>query len=128
MKLKIRVYIEDDEKESFMGIGVLWLLQGIEKFKSIRKAALEMDMSYTKAYKILKNLEIALKAKIFVRQRGGNNREGTTLTEYGIWFLNRYKKLNDEIELISIKEFDSFLVDLNKFSHDKNYNDNYENK
>lgn len=117
MKLKIRVYISDDDNESFMGIGVLWLLQGIEKHKSIRKAAIEMDMSYTKAYKILKKLESSLGENILERQKGGNNREGTSLTTFGSWFLNRYEHFNNRIEKNCHNEYGKFLKDLKDISN-----------
>ena len=56
MNLKVRLYFEDDQNGSFMGIGLLWLLEGIKEQGSIRKAAQDMDMSYTKAFQILKKL------------------------------------------------------------------------
>ena len=113
MNLKIRLYIEDENNDSFMGIGVLWLLSGIDKHKSIRKAALEMDMSYTKAFNILKNLEKSLNQPILIRNRGGNDREGTTLTEFGHLFLESYKKFNDNVEKYSRDEFNLFMKKIN---------------
>jgi molybdate transport system regulatory protein len=54
-----------------MGIGVLWLLQNIYKYRSISKAAKEMGMSYSKAIRILNELERALGEKVIIRNHGG---------------------------------------------------------
>lgn len=109
MKLKIRLYIEDDNKDTFMGIGVLWLLKGIQKEGSIRKAAQEMNMSYTKACQILNKLEKSLNQVILERHKGGNRRVGTFLTEYGENFLKSYEKFNSDVEHFCQIEYDHFL-------------------
>ncbi len=114
MKLKLRIYLNNDKNKSFMGIGVLWLLEGIKEHGSIRKAASEMDMSYTKAFNILKSLEESLGKPILYRNKGGNAREGTTLTDFGLWFINRYKDFNKTIEEYSNIKFENFCLDLAK--------------
>jgi len=112
LKLKVRIYFEDDKKQSFMGVGVLWLLEGIENCGSIRQAAGEMNMSYTKAHQILKNLESSLGRKVLQRHRGGNDRSGAILTDFGKTFLTEYKKFNKKIDELSRIEFDSFLKEM----------------
>lgn len=112
MKLKIRVYFENDEKETFMGIGVLWLLEGIKKNGSIRKAAQEMKMSYTKACQILKNLELSLDRIILERQKGGNNRMGTSLTDFGEIFLKHYTSLSRKVDEFCQIEFENFISEM----------------
>ena len=114
MKLKIRLYIEDDTNQSFMGIGVLWLLKGIQKNGSIRKASQDMKMSYTKAITILNNLEKSLNRTILERQKGGNNRKRTSLTAYGEIFLTRYELFNKRVEDFCLSEFDDFLISMEK--------------
>lgn len=112
MDLKIRLYIEDDKNESFMGIGVLWLLKGIENKGSIRKAAQEMNMSYTKACQILNKLEKSLDEVILERQKGGNSRVGTSLTEYGEKFMKSYENFNYEVEKFCYLEYEKFKSQL----------------
>lgn len=114
MNLKIRLYIENEKKETFMGIGVLWLLKGIEKNGSIRRAAQDMNMSYTKACQILKKLETSLDKIILERQKGGNSRMGTSLTEYGVNFLHAYEHLNKNVEDLCQLEYSQFLKKLDK--------------
>ena len=39
MELKSKLYLLDENGDKFMGMGVLWLLQAIDKTKSLREAA-----------------------------------------------------------------------------------------
>lgn len=112
MRLKVRIYLEDNKKNSFMGVGVLWLLQGIEKTGSIRQAASDMNMSYTKAHQILKNLEETIGQTVLERHRGGNNRSGAELSPFGKKFLQKYIFFNDHIEEYASAEFINFLKDM----------------
>lgn len=112
MKLKTRIYFEDEEKKSFMGIGVLWLLEGIVESGSIRKAAERMNMSYTKAHNILKNLEDSLGRALLERHKGGNQRKGTELTPFGQKFLEKYGTLNRKIEEYGQAQFELFRKDM----------------
>lgn len=112
MNLKVRLYFEDDQNSSFMGIGLLWLLEGIKIHGSIRKAAQGMGMSYSKAFQILKKLELSLGREILERHRGGNNRRGTSLTEYGEQFLIRYKELQNKVEDHCNAEYSDFLLEM----------------
>jgi len=114
LKLKLRVYINNNKDETFMGIGVMWLLKGINKHGSIRQAASEMEMSYTKAFNILKTLEESLGKKILQRHRGGNSREGTTLTEFGLCFLEKFDAFNTNVESYCNNQFDIFCLELDK--------------
>ncbi len=114
VKLKLRIYIANEKDESFMGIGVLWLLKGIEEYGSIRRAAAEMDMSYTKAFNILKRLEKSLGEAILERHKGGNSREGATITEFGRKFLDQYEEFNKKIEDYSNSQLNDFLKNINE--------------
>lgn len=114
MRLKIRTYFEDDHNESFMGIGILWLLEGIEKHGSIRKAAEEMGLSYTKAHNMLKKLESSLGFQILDRHRGGNLRSGAKLSEKGEIYLTKYRIFHNKIEEYCNREFELFWKDMEK--------------
>lgn len=114
MKLKIRLYFEDDKNDSFMGIGILWLLEGIEKYGSIRKAAEDMHMSYTKAHSVLKKMESSLGIEVLERHKGGNARSGTTLSEAGRIYLEKYRSFQNRIEEYCNGEFDQFRKEIEK--------------
>ncbi|MFA6775209.1 MAG: LysR family transcriptional regulator [Sphaerochaetaceae bacterium] len=90
MELKSKLYLVDEEGEKFMGIGVLWLLQKIASEKSLRKAAADLGISYSKAYMMIRNLEASLGVPVVNRQKGGADRSGATLTVFGERFTELY--------------------------------------
>jgi molybdate transport system regulatory protein len=112
MNVKIKIYFTDDEEKQFMGIGVYWLLMGISKHGSIRKAAEGMKLSYVKALSMLNNLEDTLNSKILIRKRGGDSREGTTLTVTGEKLVTLYEDYQKNIKSYAENEFEGFKKNL----------------
>jgi len=92
-----------------MGIGVYWLLLGIRKHGSIRKAAGEMKLSYVKAHSMLNNLEKHLDIRILERKRGGDSRKGTVLTAEGLRLIDLYDSYQSRVKTFAEKEFEVFL-------------------
>lgn len=107
MNVKIKIYFTDDEKQ-FMGIGVYWLLLGIQKYGSIRKAAEDMHLSYVKALGMLNTLEKTINKKILNRKRGGDSREGASLTPKGEKLIYLYQIYQQEVKSFADKEFKNF--------------------
>ena len=107
MKLKIKIGLRDAADEPFMGIGLAWLLRGVEKAGSLSLAARDMKMSYSKAHKLVKTLEAALGHAVLASARGGSSRGGSALTPGGRKFLERYEKLDAAIKLQAEKLFES---------------------
>ena len=97
MRIKIKIGLRDSKNRPFMGIGLVWLLRGVEKKGSLNLAAKEMEMSYSKAHKLVKTLETALGSKVLACTRGGNSRGGSALTPRGLKFLERYEHLDAAI-------------------------------
>ena len=108
MNVKIKIYFTGDDDKQFMGIGVYWLLVGIKKYGSIRKASEDMHLSYVKALSMLNNLEKTLKRKILNRKRGGDSREGTTLTGTGEKLISLYNEYQEKVKSFADLEFVSF--------------------
>ena len=115
MELKIKIYLED-KGEKFMGIGVLWLLQNLEKEKSLRAAAASMNISYSKAYNMVTGLEKALGCRVVERQRGGFERSGAFLTEFGKAFIKLYDGFQNECKKRLDEPFAAFREELAKLS------------
>ncbi len=109
MRVKIRISIINAEGKAFMGIGILELLRGVERYRSIRKAAVEMRMSYAKAHRILKELERNVGHDILDRQIGGISGGGARLTDFGKFFLDRYEEFVKNSEGYVNREFQKFL-------------------
>ena len=69
--------------EKFFGPGVCELLERIRDTGSIQAAAAQMEMSYTKAWKILNRAEDAMGVPLITRVTGGRKGGSSTLTEAG---------------------------------------------
>ncbi len=105
MEVKLKIYFTDNTGTQFMGIGVFWLLCGIRKHGSIRKAASEMQLSYVKAHSMLNKLENHLGIKVLERKRGGDNREGTVLTPEGLDLIELYDEYQKKVKSYAEREF-----------------------
>lgn len=69
--------------EKFFGPGVCELLERIRDTGSIQAAAAQMEMSYTKAWKILNRAERGMGVALITRVTGGKKGGSSTLTEAG---------------------------------------------
>lgn len=81
MQPEIHVFLCDDAGERFFGAGPYRLLCGIARKGSLRAAAAEMGMAYTKALKILRRAEEQLGYPLTERAAGGKGGGGSCLTE-----------------------------------------------
>lgn len=77
MQIRLKISLVNDRGETFMGIGLIWLLRTIEDSGSISQASKEMNLSYVKALKIINRLEENLGDKLLVRTHGGSDRGGS---------------------------------------------------
>lgn len=120
MELKEKLYLIDSDGEKFMGAGVLWLMEAIEKQKSLRSAALDMGLSYSKAYNMITRLEENLGHEILNRRHGGSSREGATLTPYALSFMEIYKKFQKRMKEHADNEYIIFEEDLRRLQEECN--------
>lgn len=79
ISIKIRITPEGKDLASAFGPGSATLLQGIKKYRSLNKAAKEMHMAYSKAWKRLKDTETQLGFALIERQGA----RGSILTPEG---------------------------------------------
>lgn len=91
MKPMTRVFLMDADGEKVFGEGPYRLLQGIESEGSLRAAALEMNMAYSKALRILKRAEAAFGFPLTERVIGGRDGGGSRLTPEGKELLEKYE-------------------------------------
>ena len=107
LNLKVKLYIQNGS-EKFMGIGVLWVLQKTQELGSLRAAANDLGISYSKVYRMIVNLEKNLGARVIDRRKGGADRSGATLTEFGIRFAEMYDTFQRECKALLDPEFVKF--------------------
>ena len=84
------------EEKSF-GPGPMRLLEGVRDTGSLHRAAGEMGMAYSKAWKLIRKLEQDWGFAIMVRRSGGLGGGGSALTEEGKDLLERYEKMLAEV-------------------------------
>lgn len=107
LNLKVKLYIQNGS-EKFMGIGVLWVLQKTHELGSLRAAANDLGISYSKVYRMIVNLENNLGARVLDRRKGGADRSGASLTEFGIRFAEMYDTFQRECKELLDPEFAKF--------------------
>ena len=95
MKPVTRITLTDDNGIKFFGEGPCRLLRAVEKTGSLRAAAMEMEMAYSKANKLLKQAEQALGYPLTARSTGGRDGGGSTLTPEGRKLLEQYETYRD---------------------------------
>lgn len=111
MQIKVKVWIEDEEKNLIFGGGKTQILENIAQTGSISKASSNVGMNYKKAWTHLKILEQHIADELVICQKGQGKQSGTTLTPKANELINRFKQLNDEVKEFSKKRFDELFFE-----------------
>lgn len=80
MKLNYKIWIEKDGEKIF-GDGPLDILHRVERTGSLRQAAAEINMSYSQAWNLMKDLEKRLGFDLLKRKVGGEKGGGSEITK-----------------------------------------------
>ncbi len=107
MDIRIKLSVLNDQGLPFMGRGPVELLLGIKRLGSIKQAAEEMQMSYVKAWKIIKRMEISLGSKILKTEIGGRDHGGSELTALADSFLDSFTSYESAVADFARREFAS---------------------
>jgi molybdate transport repressor ModE-like protein len=91
------------------GPGVADLLERVDRLKSLRKATIEMEMAYSKAWKIIKIAEENLGFPLLKSVTGGKGGGGAELTEEAVRFLAAYRRLETAIRSYADEAFVEFM-------------------
>ena len=95
MKSMTRVYLYEEQNGRFFGEGPCRLLHAIDETGSLRKAAAQMDMGYSKALRMIHRAEDALGFSLTEKVIGGTGGGGSTLTEQAREFLQDFESYRD---------------------------------
>ena len=95
MKPVTKIIFTDDNGIKFFGEGPFRLLCSVEKTGSLRAAAMEMEMAYSKASKLIKQAEANLGFSLTIRSAGGKDGGGSILTPEGKRWLRQYEAYRD---------------------------------
>ena len=92
-RVKLMLYRED----RFFGPGVCELLERIRETGSIQAAAARMEMSYTKAWRILKRAEEETGRHLITRTAGGKNGGSSSLTDAGVKAVRDFREMEAKL-------------------------------
>ena len=96
------------------GPGIAALLRRVERHRSLRAAAMDMDMAYSKAWTILREAERGLGFKLLHSTTGGRGGGGAVLTPQGEQLLEAYdlceRELKETAERLFARHLAPFAV------------------
>lgn len=90
----------------FLGSGKIELLVKIRELGSLRKAALEINMSYRQAWYSLNQVNKMAPEPLVILHRGGKNGGMAQITDYGLNMIEKFNQI--------VKDFRQFLELRNK--------------
>lgn len=96
-------------QEKCFGLGPMMLLQGVEKTGSLQQSAVSMGMAYSKAWKIIRQLEKDWGFPLLYRHTGGTNGGGSILTPKAKILLDTYQKMSEDIDNYAEKSFKQYF-------------------
>lgn len=97
MKLRYKIWLETEGGKVF-GDGPLDILHRVERTGSLRQAAAEINMSYSQAWNLMKNLEKRLGFKLLERKIGGESGGGSQLTEQAREIMMKFEMFHERAD------------------------------
>lgn len=91
--VKLFLRTNDSGQATGLGLGVVELCQRVERLGSLNRAAQDMGMAYSKAWRIVKNAEDALGIKLFIRKGAS----GSSLTPEARALVDIFRQVEEEL-------------------------------
>ena len=104
MNIRSKIWLEI-EGETVFGSGRRALLDEIDRLGSINKAAKAINISFRKALSYIQSMESRLGKVLVLRQAGGKNGGGASLTDDARNLLEKYRRLESGINEMLDKKF-----------------------
>lgn len=105
VRLAHRIWLQD-AGTPVLGAGISELLARVEATGSLRQAASDMGMAYSKAWQILRRAEEHLGFKLMVRRAGGRGGGCSTVSDEGRWLVRAFGALTEEADSLLAALFD----------------------
>lgn len=94
-----RIWLHDQGIPVF-GMGIRELLIRVESTGSLRHAASDMGLAYSKALHIVRRAEEHFGFALLKRQTGGKDGGGSTVSDEGRWLVGAFGALIDEADAL----------------------------
>ena len=105
---RVKLSIGNDESDAVFGRGIAMLCRGVRDDGSLNKAAKNMGMAYSKAWRIMKQTEQEFGFDLINR----DGAHGSTLTEQGARLLSAYELLEQDTIAFAAKRLPEILKTL----------------
>ena len=105
LKLTVRLYSDDNQR--CFGPGIATLLERVQEHRSLRAAALSMEMAYSKAWRIIRTAEEVFGCKLLDSTIGGQHGGGAVLTSEAERLLGAYRAYQADVEAYAQAKFES---------------------
>ena len=114
MKVKVKIWIEDEDKNLIFGGGKTEVLELIDETGSISKAAQRVGMHYKKAWTHIKILEKHIEDDLVNTNKGQGELSGSSLTPKAREVIQTYKTLQNDIKKYADDRFKELFLKDNK--------------
>jgi molybdate transport system regulatory protein len=111
MEVKVKVWIEDENRNLIFGSGKTEILKYIQQTGSISEAAKLVGMNYKKAWSHIKILEEYIEDDLVLTKKGRAQDSGSKLTSKAKELMELYKTLDEDIKEYSKKRFKELFLD-----------------
>lgn len=98
--------------DGILGDGKWRLLKAIEEFGSISKAAIDLGISYRKAWGDLKKVEELLGVAVIEKHRGGQAGGSSVITPQGLSLIKAYTRFHNDFGNAFQRSFEKFLREI----------------
>jgi len=96
MKVGYKVWIDNDGKA--FGEGPYQVLKSVEETGSLHQAAMQLNMSYRKAWLMIQEMEKRLGFPLLERKVGGMSGGGSHITPEGKKFMKSYEGFRQDVK------------------------------
>jgi molybdate transport system regulatory protein len=107
LRPQIRIVLE--RERLFFGPGTLQLLKFIDETGSVQIACKRMGLSYSKAWKMLENLDEQLGFKVVERKQGGPHGGRSLITLRGKAFMEKYEAFDTACRETMLRLFPQYF-------------------
>jgi molybdate transport system regulatory protein len=104
IKAAYKIWLSKNNDKVF-GQGPCELLQRVEKTNSLHQAAHQMNMSYNKAWRLIRLMEKRLGFPLLDKKIGGQSGGGSRVTPSAKEFMATYERFRKEVEVSIEKVF-----------------------
>ncbi|WP_044407712.1 winged helix-turn-helix domain-containing protein [Thiomicrospira microaerophila] len=102
--IRARFWLVSPQGEGYLGIGRIKLLENIQRYGSINRAAKEMGMSYKKAWKLIEDMNQLAATPLVVSEKGGRAGGGTQITALGLVYIDYFRGLEQRLAVFLQQE------------------------